>query len=138
MDGILCFPLPLDRARSDFVDRDDARVVERRRRLGLDDEAPQPLLVADELRWKNLERDASLEGEILREVHLAHPSGPERARDPKVGNSVARYEGVVHGGQILTFSLTTRPKRVRRARQPPAPAACTGDAVVVMRTCKCP
>ena len=99
--GVLGLPLALDRARTDLVDRDDARVVERRRRLGFDDEAPEPLFVPDELRREDLERDASLEGQVLSEVDLAHPARPQRAHDSIVGNPVARYEGVFHEDRIL-------------------------------------
>ncbi len=101
VDRVPCFPVALDRARPDLVDRDDARVVERRRGLGLDDETPEPLLVADELRRQDLQRDAALEGEILGEIHLAHAAGSQRAHDPIVGNPVARGESVFHGGRIL-------------------------------------
>ena len=98
VDRVLCLPVALDRARPDLVDRDDARVVERRRGLGLDDEAPEPLLVADELRRQDLQRDAALEGEILGEIHLAHAAGSQRAHDPIVGNPVARRRECVPWG----------------------------------------
>ena len=95
------FPLALDCARPDLVDRDDARVVERRRGLGLDDEATEPLFVTDEFRGKDLQGDDALQREILGEVHLAHAAGAQRAHDPIVGDPVARYERVVHGGRIV-------------------------------------
>ena len=102
VDGSRRLSVALDRARSDLVDRDDARVVERRCGFRFDDEAPKPLLVVDEPRRKDLERNASLQGEILGEVHLSHAAGSQRAHDSVVGDDVACCESVVHGGGILT------------------------------------
>ena len=96
-------PVALDRARADLVDRDDARVVERGRRLGFDDEAPEPLFVADEPRREDLQRDASLEGEILGEIDLAHASRSQGAHDPIVGDPVARFECAIHRRRILSW-----------------------------------
>ena len=76
------------RVLPDLVDRHDVRVAERRRRLGLEHEAPDPLLAPHELGREDLQRDAALEGPVLREVDLAHAARAERGDDAVVRDLV--------------------------------------------------
>src|SRR4029453_7504448 len=73
------------------VDRHDVRVVERRRALGLADEALAEGMVLGKLGLKDLQRDLALQVTVAREVDLAHSAaanqavyvvGPKRVRAP--------------------------------------------------------
>jgi len=45
------------------------------------DEAANPLVVADQFRWKDLERHGPLERQVMGLVNLPHPTGTERGDD---------------------------------------------------------
>ena len=51
-------------------------------------EAPEAILVLDEIRRQDLERDVALEASVLRQVHLAHAARAERGHDPVMGDLV--------------------------------------------------
>ncbi len=73
----------------DLVDRADGRVVERRRRPGLADEALLALPGGAALAGEELERHRPVEPEIDRLVDDAHATAPEAIEDPIVGDRAA-------------------------------------------------
>src|SRR5207248_9049873 len=80
--------LPGDLAR--VVDRDDRRVVERRREPRL---AQEPLAEANILRelWREeLQRHVAVEGEVAGAIDDAHPAAAEQRLDPIAGEFRAR------------------------------------------------
>ena len=60
------------------VDLRDARVVQRRERLGLPLETHQPIGVGRERLGQDLERDVAIEPGIAPAIDLPHPPGPKR------------------------------------------------------------
>ena len=69
------------RGFADVVDRDDVRMIQRRRGFRLSDESGQAVTVVGE-RWRqNLQRDAAVQARVLCEIHLAHSAFAERAND---------------------------------------------------------
>ncbi len=71
------------------VDRNDCRMVDRGRELGLPKKALAEVGVAGELGREELQRHPPLEPEILREVDDAHPSSAEERLDPITGEHAA-------------------------------------------------
>jgi len=94
--GVSARPAGPDLVVADLVDGDDVRVVQGGGRPGLGDEAAHPLLVADQLRRQDLERDAPLELLVLRDVDLAHAAGAERADDAVMGDAILRFQCATH------------------------------------------
>ena len=78
---------------ADLVNREDVRVVERRRRPRLVQKTAQSLRIAAQLRPQYLERDRSPERRIDGLVDLAHPAGAEEAEDLVTADSAAGGQG---------------------------------------------
>jgi hypothetical protein len=77
---------------ANLVDGDDVRVVQRRGRLRLGDEAAHALVVAHQVRRQDLQRDAAPKRLVAGDVDLAHPAGPERGDDSVMGDLVLGLE----------------------------------------------
>ena len=65
----------------DSIDRDDARVVEPRRRLGLPPESRYYGCVAGDFGGQDRDRDGAVEAEVVGEKHHAHAAGAEYVTD---------------------------------------------------------
>ncbi len=74
------------------VHRDDVGMLDRGRGLGLRDEALTEIRVVGERRCDHLQRDGSLEPELRRAVHDAHPPAPGQAVDAVVDEDVTWRE----------------------------------------------
>ncbi len=61
----------------DFVNRDDVRMIERRRGVCFLDEATTAILVGDPIGGQHLDRDVALEPRIARAIDLAHAPGAD-------------------------------------------------------------
>ena len=59
---------------TDFVDRDDIGMIERRNGSGLTDKPAHAVSIFGEFRWQNFQRDATVEFRVLGQVHFAHPA----------------------------------------------------------------
>ena len=66
---------------ADLVNRDDVRMIQRRRRPGFPDESVHPVAVGGEFRRQDLECDFTVKRRILRQIHLAHPALAEWRQD---------------------------------------------------------
>ena len=100
-----CFPLTrANGVLPDLVDRNDVGVAERRSRLGLQDESPDPFLVPDQVRRQDFQRDVPLEAEVLGEIHLTHPARAERTHDAIVGDVGSWLQRSTHWGLPPTLS----------------------------------
>ena len=77
----------------DAEDPGDVRVVQRRERLGLALETPQPLVVLGEVLGQHFDRNIALEARVFGAIDLAHPSGPEGTEDLVEGKGLASGEG---------------------------------------------
>ena len=67
--------------RADVVNSEDVGVVQTARRLGLQPEAPQPVLVRGERRRKDFDCDFAVEARVARLVHFAHATGAKVRED---------------------------------------------------------
>ena len=76
-------------------DVDDVRVVDRRRRARLAQEAVDRLLVARELRVQHFHRDRLLDVDVLAEVDGAHAAAAEDLVEPVVADVVAEPRDVL-------------------------------------------
>jgi hypothetical protein len=76
----------------EVVDREDARVRERRDRLRLALEAGERLGGLREVRREHLYCHVAVELGVARPVHFAHPAGAEGSLDPVRPESIARRE----------------------------------------------
>ena len=74
------------------IDRDHVRVLDRRRRLGLRDEARAEVGLLGERRGDDLQRDDAVEVEVPRAVHDAHPAASGEPLDAMVDEDVAWLE----------------------------------------------
>ncbi len=63
---------------SEFVDGNDIRMVEGRRRACFLLETVQPVTISGECGGQNLDRNAAVKARIPSPVHLAHPAGAEQ------------------------------------------------------------
>src|SRR5260370_12734603 len=63
---------------SEFVDGNDIRMVEGRRRACILLETVQPVAISGECGGQNLDRNAAVQARIPSPVHLAHPPGAEQ------------------------------------------------------------
>jgi len=77
------------RCVADIVNRDDVRVIQRRRRPGFADEPGQAVLIVGECRRQHFQRDPAAETGVLSEIHLAHPAFAEGTDDLVVPESCA-------------------------------------------------
>ena len=83
---------------ADVVNRDDVRVVQRRRRPGFADEAGQAVLIVGRGGGQHLQRHATAETDVLSEVDLAHSALAEGTDDLVVAELCAL--GQPHGVRI--------------------------------------
>ena len=116
-------------ALAGVVDRDDVRVLERRRELGLREEAHAEPLVVRDLGREELDRHRALQAWVVRAVDDPHPAtadelldtvSEELAADPRVGADRAahRRKGtttscVVQRGQIIRPGASRRSAALR-------------------------
>ena len=100
------------------VHADDAGVVEAGRRLGLDAEALDELVVGGQLGLEHLDGHLAPEPLVLREVDVGHPSAPERRGDPVP----AREQGRHTGGVWVAVLIVHQVKGPWQAKASPAEA----------------
>ena len=74
---------------ADVVNRDDVRVIQRRRRPGFADESGQAVRVAGKGGWQHLQRHLAAEADVLSEIHLAHSALAEGTDDLVMPESCA-------------------------------------------------
>ena len=101
----------------DAVDSADVRVIQRRERLGLAFEAPQPLVVVGQLLGEDLDGDLALEPGVLRAVDLPHPAGSEGAEDLVEREGLAGGER--HGAEWSLAEQSSERSRCRCTALPP-------------------
>ena len=85
------------------VDRDDVRVLQRHHELRLARESLAEAIVARQGRRDELERDRSLQAQVVRPVHDAHPTAADQLLDPvpeEVGADVGGL-GDVHARALV-------------------------------------
>src|SRR6185369_12709738 len=75
---------------ANFVDREDVRMVQRRRRARFLKETPAAILLLNVFRRKQLERDDALEFVIVSLVDRAHTARADRLDDPVMSNGFNR------------------------------------------------
>src|SRR6185312_6421742 len=83
-------------------DVDDVRMVDRRRRARLAQEAMDRLLIARELRMQHFHRDGLLDVDVLAHVHGAHAAATENLVEAAVTDVVAEP------GDVLFFDEDRR------------------------------
>jgi hypothetical protein len=74
---------------TDVVNRDDVRMIQRRRRPGFADEPGQAVLIVGRCGRQHFQRDLAAETDVLSEIHLAHPALAEGTDDLVVPESCA-------------------------------------------------
>ncbi len=104
---------------ADIVDRDDVRVVQRRRGPGLADEPGQAVLVAGRCGRQDLQRDPPAEADVLGEIHLTHPALAEEREDFVVPESCAW----IQPHQIRSVTGSPAIAVMGHSRTPAAPGA---------------
>ena len=92
---------------ADLVDRQDARMVERRCRLRLADETGHPLVVVGELRRQDLERDLTVETPVLGSEDLTHPALADGRDDGVLPDR--RAAGEAHSAVLFLMYKNTTP-----------------------------
>ena len=98
---------------SGLVDRDDVRVIDRRRQMGLALEPLAEARVVRELRRQDLERHVTLETRLHGAVDDAHAAPPDQPLDPVTGEFRADPRVGVDTHGIVTFYHA--PARVGRS-----------------------
>jgi hypothetical protein len=93
----------------DRVDRDDVGVVERRYRLGLALEAPQPVGVVRHIGWQDLECNAPPQSLVLGGVDRTHAAFTQLAENSVVRECLADH-------RIAFCSVKTEPDHIPRFR----------------------
>src|SRR6266550_3146475 len=66
---------------TDFVNRNDVRMIERRSGLGFTDKAAHPVFIFSKFLWQNFQSDFTVEFGVLSQIHLAHPARAELRAD---------------------------------------------------------
>ena len=66
------------RGRLQLVNRDDVRVIDRRKNLCLVQKAPPALLVHRTVSGKDFDRDVAAEARVARSIDLAHAAGTQQ------------------------------------------------------------
>ena len=79
-------------AAPDVVDRDDARMIQRRCRARFELEAAEMITARRQLGRENFQRDVALELRIARAINLAHAAGADRRDDLVRTDSRSRSE----------------------------------------------
>ena len=95
------------------VDRDDRRVVERRREPRLAQETLAEADVAGELGREELERHAAVECEVVRAVYDAHPPAAEQRLDAVAGE-------LASGRELRPRCRRAAPESVASRHAPPS------------------
>ena len=104
---------------ADVVDRDDVRVVQRRRGPGFADEPGQAVPVAGRCGRQDLQRDPPAEADVLGEIHLPHPALAEEREDFVVPESCAwiqphEIRSVTGSPAIAVMGHSRTPAALRR------------------------
>ena len=100
---------------ADLVNRQDVRVIERRRRPRFVQETAQSFRIAAQLRPQYLERDRSPERRVDGLVDLAHPAGAEQAQDLVTADGAARGQGHRRGLYRVIPREGAQSKNLRRS-----------------------
>ena len=90
--------------RSDVVDGDDVRVVERACRLGLLNEALLALRIGDLVVWQHLDGDDTIEARVAGSVDDTHPAFAELRFDPVAIERLADHAKACMSRPILAPS----------------------------------
>jgi GMP synthase PP-ATPase subunit len=83
---------------ANVMDRDDVRMVQRRRRPGFTDEPGLAVLVVGDVGRQDFQRDAAAEADVLSEIHLAHTALAEGTENLVVSEPCALVQ--THGVRI--------------------------------------
>ncbi len=77
---------------ADFVNREDVRMVERRRRLGLELKSRDGIAVVARFRRKNLDRDVAAQPRVAGAIDLPHPARADGTKNFVVAETAAGGE----------------------------------------------
>jgi len=119
----------------DAIDRPDARVIEGREHPRLAFEARNALRVARKGRWKNLDRDVTMQRGVPPVIDLAHPAGSESTVNRVRPDAAADQSDLVgcfarflrHGLQDILGARCLGEQRVDLATQFRVVATGVGD-----------
>src|SRR2546422_339360 len=93
---------------SDFIDRDDVRMVESGCRASLLPKAAEPVHVPRKFREQHLQGNPATQSSVLCKVYFSHPTGTEALQDVVVTYCNSRRWGFHDGGLRMNEGITTR------------------------------